>query len=100
MDIALNTRERWALYSPESNNTYITSFAPMWGFFIQSAILIMAIGLIILIMLNKLVDEPIKIKKTNVSDTIDSLKKYKELLDCGIITQEEYDTKKKQILGL
>lgn len=28
------------------------------------------------------------------------LKKYKELLDSGIITQEEFDTKKKQILGL
>lgn len=28
------------------------------------------------------------------------LKKYKELLDSGIITQEEFDTKKKQLLGL
>ena len=32
--------------------------------------------------------------------TIDELKKYKELLDSGIITQEEFDTKKKQLLGL
>ena len=30
----------------------------------------------------------------------DELKKYKELLDAGVITQEEYDTKKKQLLGL
>lgn len=30
----------------------------------------------------------------------DELKKYKELLDGGIITQEEFDTKKKQLLGL
>lgn len=30
----------------------------------------------------------------------DELKKYKELLDMGIITQEEFDTKKKQLLGL
>ncbi len=30
----------------------------------------------------------------------DELKKYKELLDQGIITQEEFDTKKKQLLGL
>lgn len=29
-----------------------------------------------------------------------ALKKYKELLDSGIITQEEFDVKKKQILGL
>ena len=30
----------------------------------------------------------------------DELKKYKELLDMGIITQEEFDAKKKQLLGL
>ncbi len=30
----------------------------------------------------------------------DELKKFKELLDAGIITQEEFDAKKKQILGL
>ena len=30
----------------------------------------------------------------------DELKKFKELLDMGIISQEEFDAKKKQILGL
>lgn len=30
----------------------------------------------------------------------DELKKHKELLDSGIITQEEFDAKKKQLLGL
>ena len=30
----------------------------------------------------------------------DELKKYKELLDAGIITQAEFDEKKKQLLGL
>lgn len=30
----------------------------------------------------------------------DELKKYKELLDMGVITQEEFDAKKKQLLGL
>ena len=30
----------------------------------------------------------------------DELKKYKELLDSGVITQEEFDAKKKQLLGL
>lgn len=30
----------------------------------------------------------------------EELKKYKELLDSGVITQEEFDTKKKQLLGL
>ena len=30
----------------------------------------------------------------------DELKKYKELLDSGVISQEEFDAKKKQLLGL
>lgn len=30
----------------------------------------------------------------------DELKKFKELLDMGILTQEEFDAKKKQLLGL
>lgn len=30
----------------------------------------------------------------------DELKKFKDLLDSGIITQEEFDAKKKQLLGL
>ena len=30
----------------------------------------------------------------------DEIKKYKELLDAGAITQEEFDAKKKQLLGL
>ena len=34
------------------------------------------------------------------SDSADELKKFKELLDSGVITQAEFDAKKKQILGL
>lgn len=30
----------------------------------------------------------------------DEMKKYKELLDSGVISQEEFDAKKKQLLGL
>lgn len=30
----------------------------------------------------------------------DEIKKYKELLDMGVITQDEFDAKKKQLLGL
>lgn len=37
--------------------------------------------------------------KPNVSNA-DKLKKYKDLLDSGVITQEEFDAKKKQLLGL
>lgn len=35
-----------------------------------------------------------------VADVPEELKKYKELLDSGVITQEEFDEKKKQLLGL
>ena len=34
------------------------------------------------------------------TDETDQIKKYKDLLDSGIITQEEFDAKKKQLLGL
>lgn len=34
------------------------------------------------------------------TSSADELKKYKELLDSGVITQEEFDAKKKQLLGL
>lgn len=40
-------------------------------------------------------------KKSNLDSYIskaDALKKYKELLDDGVITQEEFETKKQQIL--
>ena len=39
---------------------------------------------------------PIAINK----DSATEIKQYKELLDVGAITQEEYDAKKKQLLGL
>ena len=34
------------------------------------------------------------------SSNADELRKYKELLDSGVISQEEFDAKKKQLLGL
>lgn len=35
-----------------------------------------------------------------VLGTAEELKNYKELLDSGVISQEEFDAKKKQLLGL
>lgn len=37
---------------------------------------------------------------SNQVSSADELKKFKELLDAGAISQEEYDSKKKQLLGL
>ena len=51
-------------------------------------------------------EEATKIKENQQSNSAskpsvtDELKKYKELLDSGIITQEEFDAKKKQLLNL
>lgn len=41
-----------------------------------------------------------QIKQEIQQSNADELKKFKELLDSGIITQEEFDAKKKQLLGL
>ena len=38
--------------------------------------------------------------KVATTSSADELKKFKELLDAGVITQEEFDSKKKQLLGL
>ena len=39
--------------------------------------------------------------KTDIaSDPYEELKKLKDLFDMGVITQEEFDAKKKQLLGL
>lgn len=43
---------------------------------------------------------PTTIKQEVSASNADELKKYKELLDMGAITQEEFDAKKKQLLGL
>lgn len=42
----------------------------------------------------------IPIAQNNPTSAADELRKYKELLDDGIISQEEFDQKKKQLLGL
>ena len=40
-----------------------------------------------------------KVSKMTVNEQMDALKKAKELLDAGILTQEEFDNKKKEILN-
>lgn len=44
--------------------------------------------------------KPTEVKQETSQNNIDDLKKYKELLDQGVISQEEFDAKKKQLLGL
>ena len=44
--------------------------------------------------------EQVKQQQTVAISCADELKKFKELLDSGVVTQEEFDAKKKQLLGL
>ncbi len=39
-------------------------------------------------------------KSVPINSSADEIKKYKELFDQGVITEEEYEAKKKQLLGL
>lgn len=41
-----------------------------------------------------------QIPNNALQNSADELKKYKDLLDSGVITQEEFESKKKQLLGL
>lgn len=49
---------------------------------------------------NKKTDAPAPVVTVSNQSNADELKKYKELLDSGVITQEEFDTMKKQLIGL
>ena len=49
---------------------------------------------------NLLITRQDKKQVVNNTSTTDELMKYKELLDSGVITQEEFDAKKKQLLNL
>lgn len=50
--------------------------------------------------LNEINSKDEKSESISVSSVADELKKFKELLDMGILTQEEFDAKKKQLLNL
>ena len=71
-------------------------------FYIALALVLTSAVLSFLVVSGKIKDdESTKILYTTEQmSNADELKKFKELLDSGIITQEEFDTKKKQLLGL
>ena len=49
---------------------------------------------------NKMVNNIQQTEFENKKDPVEEIKRYKELLDSGVITQEEFDMKKKQLLDL
>lgn len=78
------------------------SATPLVGFWL---VVILSIAVVIIDVYkrsSKVANAPVAIK-TNVvqaNSNADELKKYKDLLDSGVITQEEFEAKKKQLLGL
>ncbi len=65
----------------------------VWGFFLG------IIGLIIVACYPNLNAQANTIQSPQQT-SIDDLKRYKELLDSGAITEEEYESKKKQLLNI
>ena len=51
------------------------------------------------VQVNSIKKEELK-QTSEIDEQINAIKKIKELLDMGILTQEEFDAKKKQILGI
>lgn len=41
----------------------------------------------------------VQTQSNSSSSVADELKKFKELLDAGVLTQEEFDRKKKELIG-
>ena len=71
--------------------------------FVLAALIVISIFGYIKASKNGIIEETPKIYKAEIvkeTSQADELKKYKDLLDSGIITQEEFDAKKKQLLGL
>lgn len=89
------------LYSCSSN---VDQISCMYKYGINwMSYIIIALNIIILTLAILLKIEKLRIKKQLVAkeqkEFADDLLAYKELLDSGVITQEEFDAKKKQILG-
>ena len=70
-----------------------------WGWYIAAALLIATSVMSFFVATGRVKDSDIE-KKEKKTTEADDIVKYKDLLDKGIITQEEFDAKKKQLLGL
>lgn len=87
---------------------YDTHYHSAWGIFVECILLLVASALSILIGLNFFKNKPVNVSvaknatipQTPPNSVADELAKYKNLLDSGAITQDEYDAKKSQLLRL
>lgn len=80
------------------NNSDMATMCLILGIFIPIVACILMQDRINTICTTKTPDATFEKEKT--IPVTDELKKFKELLDMGVITQEEFDAKKKQLLGL
>lgn len=87
-----------AEYNWSYGNGY-TSYSVNWMFYISVALQICAAALMVIGMTGKEIPFAFPKPAQKISNA-DELIKYKELLDSGIISQEEFDAKKKQLLDL
>lgn len=76
-----------------------TNYSVNWMFYVSVALQICAAALMVVGMTGKELTFAFS-KPTQKISEADELSKYKELLDNGVISQEEFDAKKKQLLGL
>lgn len=112
-------------FFPPNTLMWYEEFSPNVGFYIMIALALVNVAIPVIEFLKKrrekaIVLEPMEdieqeevncdivedaptnpeAQAVNAVSDVEELKKYKELLDSGIITQEEFDAKKKQLLGI
>ncbi len=76
----------------------MNSFVILWLIRIAIIIAIVAVSAVLIIVIIKLLKK--RGKKSGVERTTGDLREYKKLLDDGLITQEEYDIKKAELLNI
>lgn len=85
----------------DPSTTAFWEISPGWLFYIIAALQIAAAVLCILIALNKFRDDaPQSARRSAPAASASELKELKALLDAGVITQEEFSAKKKDLLGI
>lgn len=82
--------------------SYRYEYSINWMSYIIIALNLIVLILSVVLKVDKEANVPVKkhIIAEEQKESADDLRGYKELLDSGVITQEEFDFKKKQIMGL
>ena len=81
------------------------AYNPAWGFYIMAALLLASVVLSLLIAVGKLKNDTPQLRTHSQSiptpqSNAEELARYKQLLDAGAITLQEYEAKKRQLLEL